>query len=204
MLATIHAATLTGIDSMPVEVQALFGKGIPEFDIVGLGDAAVRESRVRVKSALESSGLSLPHRNVVLNLAPADMRKTGSALDLSIALALLCAGGVTDGARLEGVLVLGELTLSGELRGVRGVLAHLRASAKRGLRRAILPAADAAEPHPIEDRSECIQVSALIDEALRAPELLRRQVVWVTLRLSRPRGGLLRPRPGDGPIEINQ
>jgi magnesium chelatase family protein len=75
MLATLHAATLSGIDSMPVEVQALFGKGIPEFDIVGLGDAAVRESRVRVKSALESSGLVLPHRNVVLNLAPADMRK---------------------------------------------------------------------------------------------------------------------------------
>jgi magnesium chelatase family protein len=151
MLATIHAATLTGIDSMPVEVQALFGKGIPEFDIVGLGDAAVRESRVRVKSALESSGLSLPHRNVVLNLAPADMRKSGSALDLSIALALLCAGGVTDGARLEGVLVLGELTLSGELRGVRGVLAHLRASAKRGLRRAILPAADAHEASLVAD-----------------------------------------------------
>jgi magnesium chelatase family protein len=151
MLATIHAATLTGIDSMPVEVQALFGKGIPEFDIVGLGDAAVRESRVRVKSALESSGLTLPHRNVVLNLAPADMRKSGSALDLSIALALLCAGGVTSAAPLDGVLVLGELTLSGELRGVRGVLAHLRAAVRRGLKRAILPYADAHEASLVSD-----------------------------------------------------
>jgi magnesium chelatase family protein len=145
MLATIHAATLNGIDSLPVEVQALFGKGIPEFDIVGLGDAAVRESRVRVKSALESSGLTLPHRNVVLNLAPADVRKTGSALDLPIALALLCAGGITEMAPLDGVLVLGELTLSGELRSVRGVLAHLRAAVGRGLKRAILPSADAHE-----------------------------------------------------------
>ncbi len=145
MLATVHAATLNGIDSIPVEVQALFGKGIPEFDIVGLGDAAVRESRVRVKSALESSGLTLPHRNVVLNLAPADVRKSGSALDLAIALALLCAGGVSAIAPLEGVLVLGELTLSGELRGVRGVLAHLRGAVGRGLKRAILPCSDAHE-----------------------------------------------------------
>ncbi|MET0283928.1 MAG: YifB family Mg chelatase-like AAA ATPase [Polyangiales bacterium] len=145
MLATLHAATLHGIESMPVEVQALFGKGIPEFDIVGLGDAAIRESRVRVKSALESSGLTLPHRNVVLNLAPADMRKSGSALDLAIALALLCAGGITTMARLDGVLVLGELTLSGELRGVRGVLAHLRAAVQRGITRAILPCSDAHE-----------------------------------------------------------
>ena len=96
MLATVHSATLSGIDSVPVEVQAYFGKGLPAFDIVGLGDMAVRESRVRVKSALESSGLELPKRHVVLNLAPADVKKSGSALDLSIALALLCAGAVAD------------------------------------------------------------------------------------------------------------
>src|SRR4051794_30993619 len=77
MLATVHSATLTGIDSVPVEVQAFFGRGLPGVDIVGLGDTAVRESRVRVKSAIESSGFDLLSKHVVLNLAPADVRKTG-------------------------------------------------------------------------------------------------------------------------------
>ncbi|MDB4990545.1 MAG: protein / ComM-related protein [Myxococcaceae bacterium] len=145
MLATIHSATLSGIDSMAVDVQAFFGKGLPEFDIVGLGDTAVRESRVRVKSALESSGLTLPSRHVVLNLAPADVKKSGSALDLAIALALLCAGGVVNNTRIDQLLVLGELTLSGELRPIRGVLSHLRLARQRGLTRAIVPSGNAHE-----------------------------------------------------------
>lgn len=145
MLATIYSATLTGIDSVPVEVQAFFGKGLPGVDIVGLGDTAVRESRVRVKSALESSGLTLPSRNVVLNLAPADVKKSGSTLDLSIALALLCAGGVVATSRIENLLVLGELTLGGELRAVRGVLSHLQSARRRGISRAIVPHGNAHE-----------------------------------------------------------
>ncbi|MET0343237.1 MAG: YifB family Mg chelatase-like AAA ATPase [Polyangiales bacterium] len=145
MLATVHSATLSGIDSVPVEVQAYFGKGLPAVDIVGLGDMAVRESRVRVKSALESSGLELPKRHVVLNLAPADVKKSGSVLDLSIALALLCAGGVSNPLRLGELLILGELTLGGELRAVRGVLSHLRSAHLRGITRAIVPAGNARE-----------------------------------------------------------
>src|SRR4051794_5493307 len=116
MLATVHSASLSGIESQPVEVQAFFGKGLPGVDIVGLGDTAVRESRVRVRSALEASSLMLPSRRVVLNLAPADVRKTGTGLDLAIALALLCAGGATTSTGLSELLVLGELALSGELR----------------------------------------------------------------------------------------
>lgn len=145
MHATVHAATLSGIDSVPVEVQAFFGKGLPGVDIVGLGDTAVRESRVRVRSALESSGLSLPSRHVVLNLAPADVRKTGSTLDLPIALALLSAASDATPTRLTELLVLGELALSGELRPVRGLLCHLRAARARGLRAAVVPCANAAE-----------------------------------------------------------
>jgi magnesium chelatase family protein len=142
MLATVHSASLSGIESLAVEVQAFFGKGLPGVDIVGLGDTAVRESRVRVRSALESSSLELPSRHVVLNLAPADVRKTGSGLDLAIALALLCAGGVSTPAGLPEVLVLGELALGGELRPVRGMLSHLRSAEARGFRRAIVPAAN--------------------------------------------------------------
>jgi len=145
MHATVYAATLSGIDSLAVEVQAFFGKGLPGVDIVGLGDTAVRESRVRVKSALESSGLTLPSRHIVLNLAPADVRKSGSALDLPIAVALLCAATTATPPRLADHLVLGELSLTGELRGVRGVLPHLRAARARGLRSAIVPLANAAE-----------------------------------------------------------
>jgi magnesium chelatase family protein len=139
MLATVQSATLLGIDSVPVEVQAFFDRGLPDLEIVGLGDAAVREARVRVRSALTSSGLELPSKHVVLNLAPADVRKTGSALDLAIAVALLCASGAATPARLVGMLVLGELSLNGDLRGVRGVLPHLRAARARGLEKAIVP-----------------------------------------------------------------
>ncbi|MDB4976923.1 MAG: protein / ComM-related protein [Myxococcaceae bacterium] len=145
MLATIHSAVLSGIDSTAVDVQAFFGKGLPDIDIVGLGDTSVRESRVRVKSALESSGLVLPSRHVVLNLAPADVKKSGAGLDLAIALALLCAGGVTHTSRIGELLVLGELTLGGELRPVRGVLSHLRLAKRRGLTRAIVPSGNAQE-----------------------------------------------------------
>jgi magnesium chelatase family protein len=145
MLATVHSATLTGIDSVPVEVQASFGKGLPDLEIVGLGDAAVRESRVRVKSALASSGLELPSKHVVLNLAPADVRKTGSALDLPIALALLAAASVAVPGRLSDLFVLGELSLNGDLRPIRGVLPHLRAARARGIKRAIVPLANGHE-----------------------------------------------------------
>lgn len=145
MLATVHSATLSGLDSIAVEVQAYFGKGMPGIEIVGLGDTAVRESRVRVRSAFESSGLSIPKRYVVLNLAPADVRKSGSTLDLAIAVALLCAGDVIHPGELGSLLLLGELALSGELRGVRGVLSHLRRAKRHGITRALVPTANAQE-----------------------------------------------------------
>src|SRR5690349_3776511 len=151
MHATVYAATLSGIDSLPVEVQAFFGKGLPGVDIVGLGDTAVRESRVRVRSALESSGLTLPSRHVVLNLAPADVRKTGSALDLPIALALFSAASDATPSRLNNLIVLGELALSGELRPVRGILSHLRSARARGFRVAIVPEANAGEAALVDE-----------------------------------------------------
>ncbi len=151
MLAIVHAASLTGLDSIPVEVQAFYGRGLPGIDIVGLAEMAVRESRVRVQSALESSGLDLPSRHVVLNLAPADVKKTGSSLDLPIALALLCAGGVAVPTRLLETFILGELSLSGELRPVRGMLSHLRAARARGFRSAIVPTGNAHEAALVSD-----------------------------------------------------
>jgi magnesium chelatase family protein len=150
MLATVQSATLRGLDSIPVEVEAFFGRGLPGVDIVGLVDTAVRESRVRVKSALEASGLELPSKHVVLNLAPADLPKAGSGLDLAIALALLCAAGKTSSALLAEQIFIGELALSGELKPVRGVLSHLRAARERGLRCAVVPAGNAREAALLE------------------------------------------------------
>ena len=185
MLATVHSATLLGIDSIPVEVQAFYGRGLPAVDIVGLGDTAVRESRVRVKSAIESSGLSLPSRHVVLNLAPADVRKTGSSLDLAIALALLSAAAEATPSRLPETLVLGELSLDGSLRAVRGTLSHLRWARERGLTQAIVPRENLGE-------------ASLVDGIdVRCAPCLRDVVSHLLGALELPRPSPEEPRPGE-------
>jgi magnesium chelatase family protein len=178
MLATVQSATLVGIESVPVEVQAFFDRGLPDLEIVGLGDAAVRESRVRVRSALTSSGLELPNKHVVLNLAPADVRKTGSALDLAIGVALLCASGVATPARLAGVLVLGELSLNGDLRGVRGVLPHLRSARARGFTQAIVPLENGHEAALVGELDVRVATNLrdVFDYLLGALELRRAQL----------------------------
>ncbi|MBK8170630.1 MAG: YifB family Mg chelatase-like AAA ATPase [Sandaracinaceae bacterium] len=145
MLATVHSSTLLGIEAHPVTVEVHLGKGLPGFDIVGLPEAAVRESRVRVRAAIENSGFALEPRHVVLNLAPADLRKHGAALDLAIAIALLSAHGLCSPNRLHEGLLLGELSLTGDLSGIRGALAHLRAAAARNLKWAVVPSLNDSE-----------------------------------------------------------
>jgi len=145
MLASVHSGCVLGIEARPVTVEVHLGKGLPGFDIVGLPEAAVREARVRVRAAIATSGLELPQRHLVLNLAPSDLRKSGSALDLAIAIAALAASGLCSTARLEDTLLVGELSLGGDVRPVRGVLAHVRAAVARGLARAIVPAGNAEE-----------------------------------------------------------
>jgi magnesium chelatase family protein len=128
-----------------VDVEAHIGRGLPGVDLVGLPEAAVREARVRVRTALCSGGYELPTRHVVLSLAPADLPKSGAALDVAIAVALLAATGGCAPGKLDGTLLLGELSLGGELRAVRGVLAQLAAARARGLERAVVPSACAEE-----------------------------------------------------------
>jgi len=139
MLATAHAACLIGIEAHPVQVEVRLGEGLPGFDIVGLPERGVRESRIRVRAALSSVGFALPPRHLVLNLAPGDLPKTGAGLDLAIALSILaaCEGVATE--QLSSTLLVGELSLSGELRPVRGVLALLRSAREAGLEHAIIP-----------------------------------------------------------------
>jgi magnesium chelatase family protein len=145
MLATILSSALTGIDATLVEVEVDVGRGLPQTSIVGLPEAAVRESRERVRSALRNSGYNFPSERTTINLAPADLRKEGSAYDLPIALGLLAASGELPHERLQSQVIVGELSLDGRVKPIRGALPVADAAAKRGIRRLLLPAANAGE-----------------------------------------------------------
>jgi magnesium chelatase family protein len=143
MLASVLAATLHGLDGRPVRVEVDVAPGIPGFTIVGLADAALREARERVRGALRNSGFVHPPRRITVNLAPADVPKAGSALDLGIAVAVLVG---SEQVRPRGRwALLGELGLGGEVRPVPGLLPMVAALAKRGAGRVIVPAAAVAE-----------------------------------------------------------
>ncbi len=145
MLARATAATPWGIEAHPVQVEVDVHNGLPQIQIVGLADAAVRESRDRVRTAIKNCGYDLPPRSIVVNLAPADLRKEGCNLDLAIALATLAAYGEISDSALGGRLFCGELGLDGSVRPVRGALAVADLAQRVGLTEVVLPAANAAE-----------------------------------------------------------
>lgn len=145
MLAKLTTATPWGVDARPVQVEVDVTNGLPQMQIVGLPDASVRESRERVRSAIKNSGFDLPPKVVVVNLAPADLRKEGNHLDLAIAVALMCALGQVPEEALAGRLLCGELGLDGAVRPVRGGLAIADLAARRGMRELLLPARNAGE-----------------------------------------------------------
>jgi magnesium chelatase family protein len=145
MLARTRAATPWGIEARPVDVEADVQNGLPQIQIVGLPDAAVRESRERVRSALRNCGFDLPPRAVTVNLAPADLRKEGNHLDLAIGVALLAAHGALPEAALGERLLVGELGLDGTVRPVRGALAIADLARRTGVRELLLPLANSGE-----------------------------------------------------------
>lgn len=145
MLARVLSFALDGIDGYLVSVEANVTGGMPGFELVGLPDAAVRESRERVRAALQNSGFTPPFTRVTVNLAPADIKKTGPSFDLPIALAILYASGQLKGEPPQDLVLLGELSLGGELLPVRGALSMALAALKRGYRRLLVPAANAPE-----------------------------------------------------------
>lgn len=142
MTAAVHSATLSGTTGSPVVVEVHESSGLPGFTIVGLPDAAVRESRDRVRAALLSSGFSWPQRRVTVNLAPSALRKAGAGLDLPIALGVLVATGALPETSIERVAFIGELGLDGSLRHVPGTIA-LAAAVRAD--RLVVPACDLAE-----------------------------------------------------------
>lgn len=139
MLAKIESAALVGIDGISVTVEVDVGNGLPSFTTVGLPDGSVRESKDRVKAAIKNSGYPFPNKKITVNLAPADLRKEGAAYDLPIALGILMATGLLPVDSLDGRIVLGELSLNGELRPVAGILPVALSAAEKNTRGLVVP-----------------------------------------------------------------
>ena len=143
-LAVTLSRGLLGLKAPEVLVEAHVAGGLPQFTIIGLIETAVRESRDRVRAAIQSAGLQFPDGRITVNLAPADLPKAGSGFDLAIAVAILVASGQVRAGRTGGVEFLGELSFSGELRRVPGLLPALIRS-REARREAIVPRAGAVE-----------------------------------------------------------
>ena len=145
MLARVYSCAVIGLEGVVVEVEVDTGPGLPGIIIVGLPDAAVQESRERVQSAVKNAGLIYPRKRVTVNLAPAAVRKEGPAYDLPIALGVLVASEQIPAEALDGSLVIGELSLDGSVRHVRGVLPMAAVAREQGFQRVFVPQVDAAE-----------------------------------------------------------
>lgn len=150
MLSIIKSAALMGIDSYPVDVEVDLSNGLPAFDIVGLPDSAVKESRERVRTAIRNSGFSFPVKRITVNLAPADTKKEGAAFDLPIALGILAACNLFSPVQTQDALIIGELSLDGSVRPVNGVLPMVYDAFRRGVPKCFVPADNAAEAALVE------------------------------------------------------
>jgi len=159
MLAKVNTCALVGLDGVMVEVEVDISQGLPSFTIVGLPDTAVQEARERVRAAIRNSGFQFPQRRITVNLAPADLRKEGPAYDLPIALGILLASGQVM-ADVSHSLVLGELSLEGQVRHAQGILPMVALARERGVRTVYVPEADAREASLL-DGVEVVPVSSL-------------------------------------------
>lgn len=160
MYVKMLSASVIGVEGRLIEVEVDISSGLPQTSIVGLPDPAVRESVERVRAAIQNGGMKFPLDRITVNLAPADMRKEGSAFDLAIAAGILGASGQLAAEELRDCLLIGELSLSGEIKPVPGVLPMVERARKEGLKRAIVPCACVAEASLI-DGIDIVGVSSL-------------------------------------------
>ena len=161
MLARVYSCAVIGLDGVVVEVEVDIGQGLPAIIIVGLPDAAVQESRERVQSAIRNTGFIPPRKRITVNLAPASVRKEGPAYDLPIAVGILIATGQVSPPSVEDAMILGELSLDGSVRHVRGVLPMAAVARSQGFLRVFVPSSDAAEAALIPDL-EVIPIESLM------------------------------------------
>ncbi|MEI7448537.1 MAG: YifB family Mg chelatase-like AAA ATPase [Desulfomonile sp.] len=164
LLARVYSGALIGIDAYSVEVEVDVYPGLPYVAVVGLPDNAVKESIARVKSAIVNSGYPLPPRRITINLAPAGLKKEGSGFDLPIALGLLSALDLLPQDRLKDYIIVGELSLDGRIKSVRGVLSLGLAARDRGFKGVIVPELNAAEA-AVVDGISVLGVSTLLTAA---------------------------------------
>ncbi len=135
MISRVYAATLHGIDAIKVDVEVDISPGLPSFNIVGLPETSVKESKERVRAAIKNAGFEFPNDRITVNLAPADVRKEGSSFDLPIALGILISNGSIKQSSVDGFLLMGELSLDGTIKSIRGALS-VALLAKRDISRA--------------------------------------------------------------------
>ncbi|MBN1779590.1 YifB family Mg chelatase-like AAA ATPase [bacterium] len=172
MFSKVFSAGVLGIEGYIVEVEAHLERGMPHYSTVGLPDGAVKESKERVLAAIKNAGYYLPSKRITVNLAPADVRKEGSAFDLPIAIGILAASGFVDPAGLTDTVILGELALDGQVRPVHGSLSVAMAVRDQKIDRIILPKENACEAamarglrvFPVETIHEAI---GLVEDGLR-------------------------------------
>ncbi|MFA5074001.1 MAG: YifB family Mg chelatase-like AAA ATPase [Nitrospirota bacterium] len=178
MLAKIISSAVLGIDAYAVEVEVdIASRGLPYFSTVGLPDAAVKESKERVRAALKNTGFDFPLKQVVVNLAPADIKKEGSAFDLPIAIGMLIAEGVLHQELVDGFLIVGELSLDGRVKTVRGALSMAVLAKKAGYRGMIVPAVNAQEAAvvasvPVFGMHTLPEVVEFLSQNAREPETI--------------------------------
>ncbi|MCG3112597.1 MAG: YifB family Mg chelatase-like AAA ATPase [Candidatus Manganitrophus sp. SB1] len=145
MLSKIFSAVLYGIEAQPIDVEVDLSQGLPLLNIVGLPDLAVKESKDRVRSAIKNTGFHFPIKKITINLAPADLKKEGAAFDLPMALGILAADGVLKEDRLGHYLIVGELSLDGRIKEIKGTLAMAILAKRAGKRGLVVPAKNGPE-----------------------------------------------------------
>jgi len=162
MLARIFSCAVVGLEGVVIEVEVDYTNGLPGMTIVGLPDAAVQESRERVQTAVKNAGLHFPRHRIVVNLAPATVRKEGPSYDLPIALGVIVLAGFLPHDKVENTMIVGELSLDGVVRHARGVLPMAACARANGFKRMFVPEVDASEAALIPDL-EIIPVKTLAD-----------------------------------------
>jgi magnesium chelatase family protein len=151
MLAKVNSAALYGIDALRVEVEIDLASGLPQLATVGLPEGAVKESKDRIRAAVKNCGYTFPAKRITINLAPADIKKEGSAYDLPMAVGILAAEGLIDKKLLDEYLLIGELSLDGSVKSIRGVLPIAMAAKRENFKGLILPEPNGAEAAVVDE-----------------------------------------------------
>ncbi|MCB9823001.1 YifB family Mg chelatase-like AAA ATPase [Candidatus Nomurabacteria bacterium] len=174
VLAKVHSAAHVGFDGTLIEVECDITNGLPSIIIVGLGSKAIDEAKERIRSSIKNSDLAMPRKRITLNLAPADLPKDGASYDLPMAIAILTASQQINPNLLNESLFIGELSLNGELRPVRGIISHIEVAKRHKIKRVFVPKDNALQASLVSD-IEIVEVTSLkhVVKLLMDPRLIK-------------------------------